>query len=445
MTQREIYNTFHSVYANDYKTKFEQPDTIISIENKIAKVTELLNYENFKNWLSCHQGALLLPEGLQLDYIHDPDENTTPEKTYLTKDYVTLIAYVLFIRAMAPLYLDYYNYVKKVTAHYYYRLFMLFVRSPIYTNPEAEKLRTYIEVNLQTFAGESKNDNLVLTAGLSDDDVLDLLIAEVIFNKLLTIDFFRKSCNIMSFAYNTIRFKGSFKVADGVNIRGKSVKEVNGKEDISYFEDHRKTSSVSIGVIVEIQHALSNLEHLIQGLGIVNFDYAQYEVELQNISKMLNANIDKRQIDLLGWFLSRVINPRALHYVEFRKLVELMLFAKVVLLQDGHTYMGMLMSSSKSNETSYLNIMISNTVSKKMLKRLLPYYGFVMEEEGVSVVEKTISEMSRSLSNSLWVPIGSHDQLAKVGTTRGFLSVPGNLNEVVFNFVAYVNGAKLAV
>ena len=123
----------------------------------------------------------------------------------------------------------------------------------------------------------------------------------IIFNKLLTIDFFNKKCNIISFIFQTIKYKGSFITSDSVVIRSKTTVASgdNNKEDMSYFEDYRKTSNIPIGTVVEIQHSLSNIDFLINALGHSNFNHAAYERELQNVSILIENKIDKTQTYLL--------------------------------------------------------------------------------------------------------------------------------------------------
>ena len=196
-TQKEIYDVFFKVYANEYKRNYSDPNFVVKLEHNIAKVSQLLNYENFKLWIGRKESLMIIPETVKDSYTYDPDMNTTEEKTYVRHEYRDLIGLIVFIRALSPLYIDFYNYIKAVTNHYYYKIFMLFIRSDIYTCPEIEKLKRYIEVNQMTLIGSSKNEHLIITAGLSDDDILDSLVSEIIFNKLLTIDFFNKKCNII--------------------------------------------------------------------------------------------------------------------------------------------------------------------------------------------------------------------------------------------------------
>ena len=316
---------------------------------------------------------------------------------------------------------------------------MLFIKSDIYHSKEIEKLKRYIEVNQQTLIGNTKNEYLIISAGLSDDDILDSLVSEIIFNKLLTIDFFNKKCNIISFIFQTIKYKGNFASSDGVVIRSKNTVGDPNKDDISYFEDYRKTSSIPIGTVVEIQHALSNIESLINTLGYKNFDYALYEQELKNVPILMQQKTDNIQIYLLGWFLSRVINPRALYYIEYKKLVELLIFAKVVLLQNNQPFIALLLSSYKTTKGSYVNIIIRNNLNKALIKRLNAHYKFVMEDDKQSIIEKTITEISREIVYSLWIPVGVPKEHRAFLNNEGYLVIPNAINDTVCQFVEFIN------
>lgn len=437
--QREIYDIFYKVYSRHSSgISYKDANNIIKLENNIAKVSELLNYQNFKMWLRHKESYMIIPDNIKGDFIYDPDMNTTEEKTYIRGEYRDLIGLIIFIRAISPLYIDFYNYIKNITTHYYYKLFMLFVRSDIYVCPEIVKLKSYIEANQLTLIGNTKNEHLIINAGLSDDDVLDSLVSEIIFNKLLTIDFFNKKCNIISFIFQTIKYKGSFITSGSVAIRSKITSGDPSKEEMSYFEDYRKTSNVPVGTVVEIQHALSNIEFLVNALGHTNFSYQQYQDELNNIHALMEVKLDKIQIYLLGWFISKIINPRALYYIEYRKLLELMIFAKVVLLNNNQEFIATLLSSRKSKDDAFVNVVIRSGVNKTLVRKLTEFYKYTIEEDKQSVIEKTVAEISKEIANSVWVPVDKTNTSSTFINKDGYLTVPNNINEVICDYIEFI-------
>lgn len=438
--QYQIYNILYGIYIKENKSPESSIEHVQYLEERIAQMVELVDYEGFKLYIFTNCDGIFIPENIQDVFIQDENMNTAEDKTYVKGEYIGLIALLMFIRGLSPMYVNYHAYVKKITSQHAYKLLNLFIRSTLIYTSDYIKLKTYVEETLSANDTDRYEKALVMNSGLSIDDIVDINVGEVIFNKLINIDFYVKKSNIVSFVFQTIKYKGNFTASEGAEIRNKD-KSPNdpNKEDISYFEDYRKTSDIAIGTVVEIQHSLSDERALVSSLGLEDFDYDWYYRELALTKYLMDKRPDKVQVYLLGWFLSKIVNPRALYYIENKKLVELMLFAKVVLLSKGHNLIGMLMSSYKTTENNFINVTIKNTINKTLTARLSEFYGFVMGEEEQSVIERTISEISKEISNSVWKPIGTEDQLAMVANADGYLNIPSNLNEVVTDFVEFIN------
>lgn len=435
--QQEIYSIFHDTFIKEHTQSYGDRKTTKELEQKIKRLCEVMDYTRWKQWFRQFQHQLLIPESVSDTFTYDPDMGTTKEKTYILSEYVDLVALIVFIRMLTPVYVEFFNYSKQISTHPYYLLFRLFVDSEVNSCDEVEKLRTYIEANQQTLVGTSKNEHLIISAGLSDDDMLDYLVAEVIFNKLLTIDFFNKKCNIVSFIFQTIKYKGNFVTSESASIRTISNRGDTGREDHSYFEDYRKTTSVAVGTVVEIQESLNNPVYLAADLGYPDFNFDEYAKELANVNQLLKQPPENVQIYLLGWFLNRAVNPRALFYIEKRKIAELCIFAKVALMNTHHHFIGALLCSVKQPDTKFLNVLIRNSLNKQLLKKLKRHYSFAMEDDKTSTVEKTITEVGREITNNIWVPVGNPEQYKGIVTPEGYLEIPSNINDVVCRYVDF--------
>ena len=443
--QEELYNVIQEVYLFNQTNNYSTLESVKYLEGRIDVAAQLLNLDLWRQWFRENCKGIHIPEKTQDVFVYDPDMGITKEKTYVTEEYVDLTGFILFIRALSPLYIDYLTYSKRASKHPYYLLFRLFVCSCIdREDNELGKLRSYIDANYATLIGGAKNEHLVITAGLSDDDIIDYLIAEVIFNKLLTIDFFNVKCNAVSYIFQTIRYKGNFRTTESNKLRATSSRNVGDREDYSYFEDYRKTTSVPIGTVVELQHALSDTVKLAENLGYLDFDFKLYERELRNIKKLTEYPVENVQIYLLGWFLHKVINPRALFHLESRKIAELLLFAKVALVKTKQSFIGIFLASVRGSSDQFVDIMLRNTLNRKLLDDLQGHFKFVMEGERGSVIEKTISETSKSISNSVWMPVGTLGNTKGLVTEEGYLVIPTNVNDIVTSYVAYVLGNKEA-
>lgn len=436
-TQAEVYSIFHDTFIKEHSQSYGEYRVVKEMEQKVKRLVELMDYERWKIWFRQFKPLLPIPETVKDTFKYDPDTGTTSEKTYITDEYIDLTGLIVFIRMLSPIYIEYFNYCKQVSSHPFYLLFRLFVDSDIQECAEIEKLRRYIEANQQTLIGTSKNEHLIIGAGLSDDDALDYLVAEVIFNKLLTIDFFNKKCNIVSFIFQTIKYKGNFVSSESSSIRTISNRGDTGREDHSYFEDYRKTSTVAVGTFVEIQESLNDPVYLANDLGYPDFDFDAYNKELSTVNHLLKQPPENLQIYLLGWFLSRAVNPRALFYIEKRKIAELRVFAKVALMNTKHSFIGALLCSLKQPDTKYINILIRNSLNKQLMKHLRRHYRFAMEDNKISVIEKAITEVGREITNNIWLPVGDPEQYKGITTLEGFLEIPSNINDVVCGYVDF--------
>ena len=182
-----------------------------------------------------------------------------------------------------------------------------------------------------------------------------------------------------------------------------------------------------IGTVVEIQMALNDPVLLARDLGYHDFDFDLYYRDLENIGPLLKGQIDTIQIYILGWFLGRTINPRALFYLERRKIAELLIFAKTALIHSNHALIGLLLGSVRSPETKYINVVMRNTLKPQLVQNLRRHFRFAMQETRAdkkdSVIERTISEICKEIINSIWMPVGETGRFGSLITHEGYLEI----------------------
>jgi hypothetical protein len=99
----------------------------------------------------------------------------------------------------------------------------------------------------------------------------------------------------------------------------------------------------------------------------------------------------------------------------------------------------MLLSSYKTKEGNYVNIIVRNTLNKGLVKKLNDHYSVVMEEEKQSPIEKTVTEISREIVNNIWVPVGTPDQLKGIVNKEKCLDIPSNLNDLLCSYIDHLN------
>jgi hypothetical protein len=407
------------------------------LNQDIQVAVDIIDYTRFKNYIRSVSELIQIPKDINDTFTYDPNMNTTREKTYIKQEYIDIIAMVLFIRTLLPIYINYYNYIKQTTPFYHYRLYLIFTNIEILANsPEIDKLRTYIDYNKANIIDKNKTNISIVNNGFSDDDIIDTLVAEVIFSKLISIDFFNDNSNFIAFIYQTIRYKGKFSTTTEETIKNKTTMTDPNKDDMSYFEDYRKATNITLGIVTEIQYALSDTSSIIKTLGISNFDEEMYRKELSNIGVFETNRLDKVQIVLLGWFLNKYINPRALYYIDYRKLIEINLLAKTILMRNGHGFIASLLGSYPDYNCNYMNVLVRHGMSKDYINRLKAKYPFTDLEAKDNIIKTTIEEVVDQITNNSWVLTGEYDP-SYIGRDNRYLNVPDDINDIICNFIEF--------
>lgn len=436
----EIFKEFVDVYKfyENNIIDINSKTFIEKIENKLAKICRIIDFDNFKIMLNWEENRIYIPENTLTEFVYDPDLTVTREKTYLKSEYLGLIALSLMFRLLLPVYIQYYNYIKHITNFYFYKIFILFIKTNLYVSEELNKLREYIENIQESLEETSKKDYLVIDSGFSMDDITDNIIAEVIFTKLINIDYFNKKINIVSYVFQTIKFKLRFTGSERGVLRSKLAKNEVEKDDFSYFEDYRKTSDISIGTVAELQYAYENLFSILNILKIEDFDFEEYNKELQKLSIFLTKKIHKIQIIMLGIFLNKYLNPRSLFYIENKKFYELLLLTRLILKKKNFKIIPVLFSSYEG--TNFNIVQVSSFIKpnlKQIYSSLKSNYTFATSEEKHETIEKTIVEIFNNIYNTTWIPVCSKKELDEIGSKENILTIPSNFNDELIDYIKF--------
>jgi hypothetical protein len=84
-------------------------------------------------------------------------------------------------------------------------------------------------------------------------------------------------------------------------------------------------------------------------------------------------------------------------------------------------------------------------LNKALIKRLNAHYKFVMEDDKQSIIEKTITEISREIVYSLWIPVGVPKEHKAFMNNEGYLVIPNAINDTVCEFVEFINSPTAKV
>jgi hypothetical protein len=433
----EIYKEIAQVSESTYSAMSR--DYYVLLENAIDEVVTILNLDRINAYLERYPNLITYPEDISETFIPDPDLSITEDKTYLKKDYRELVGLLILLRCCVPVFIYYYTNIKPTTKQspstrqFIFATFSLFTKSSLFESNVYLKLVTYVKAIQDTFSAgsDSKFDQYVINEGLSRDDVITSIVAEILLSKLLFIDVTDPKNKIISFIYQTINVKTKSMSSRGSMIKGK--KETSSKtiEDKSYFEDYRKSSDISIGTVAELQYACGQLDRIIATIGAeFYFDLKAYEEQMTYSRELIHAPVFKTQIHLLGWLLSKYIDPRALFYIDKNRLIELLTLSHVITWNMGHKFVSLLLVSSISEEESNLFMSTRKTISKAIKDKLCVKYKFLIDEQGdIGPIEKTIETICDDITSQEWVPYTNIEKVYEYNKTRKLttLNMPTHL------------------
>lgn len=434
----DVQDKFYEIlleFKNQIK-HFGDRNYVSQMQAIIAKVTNLLGYQNFVDWYAANSNCLI-PDTVKPTYTIDQDLNTTREKTYILDEYVRLLGLVEFVRLLTPFLAEYLAYYKQAGTNYYYRIFMLFIKSDIYESEEVDKLRDYLGANQASNA--TSDSELIFDMGLSTDDFLDDIISEIIIGKLMSIDFIGKEkFNAITYVFRTLRNKGQRYGAN--SIRSTSARRNSRDEDYSYFEEQRKTSDITHQNIVELQYALSDHSGIIASIGMDRINESFYRRELKLAMEFANRGdltlyITKQHMILLGWCLTKYINPRALYYVGHTTIIELLVLFKVIAVTKGYPYIGLFLNAYIDIESDYVLPSTNASIDRESSIELAKHYTYISEGDRSSIIDKTITELSKKINGDLYIPLNTDDRLSQYINEEGILMPVGDLNQRLMMFV----------
>jgi hypothetical protein len=437
----EVLSEFY-VFKNK-NVNYNAAATVDYLESVINRIVEIVPVEEVKPWLVWKQSDVMLPSNLEDEFTYDPDMNVTEEKTYIKSQYLALVSVLQVLKICLPVFGEYNSYMKEVSSQSLHKTFLLLVNTRIYNTEEMTKLRVYTDEIQNTVKSQesSKVEQFIINKGLCSDDITDNILAEIFLNKLMNADLYNPKSNIISVIFQTIKSKSNPTTSESDIIRMRAEVGSNG-EDISFFEDYRKTTDIPLGTVVEIQYAMGEVGKIVKCLGVEEyFSEEFYARELVHSKDMLDYSLDDTQIYLLGWFLSKYDDPRSLFYIEAMKVVELLTLARVVLWNRGHHFISLLMTSCKGNgEASTMNISSKTTLSPEMQDALSKKYSFFYSKEARdNEIEEAILAILDRIQNCTWFTnadindVLAYNKDSRKGNRK--LSIPSNLADVLAAYI----------
>jgi len=378
--------------------------------------------------------VVVLPANVHEHVVYDQDGERTEDKTYLARDYKNLVYLITYLRLATPIIAELNHIYKNKVGLINLKIWYLMYRTPIVENEIIDKLVTYIRSNIFNKNDKSvlQTDGIVLDLALSDDTLETLIVSHVMLWKPFPTDYTSAHSNIVSTIYNIIKYLNNSIQEKPGELNSKTHVGDPKKEDMSYFEDYRKTTDVPLGVSVEIEFFLKDHRSLVDNLCLgMYYNEHRFHETRRALAEHLSKHPNPIQFKLLGWFLNRYINHRAVRHLSKSTIITNMALMSSLMWEAGEHFISLLMTSNSVREDHPSTMFTKTTLSSKNREDLATKFSYYSKND---ILESSICSLAKEITHYKWKPIMPEQMIDGYGG-RKQVSIPTDLTTVLTNFL----------
>lgn len=329
---------------------FEETRSSKDLEDHLSNMVTLLvkhhPLEVLEKWISAHPYFTVPPEVMS-EFIQDPEQKNTREKTYLRHEYIQLTAFALFSRVLLPIFGEFIVSTRKSVgvSKKEFGAVSLLKQSGILESPAVTKLMSHIG----QFSKERTKSIERVMAGDSSLDSDFYLLALVTVRKLCTADLrgTEPKSSLVSCVYNFVLQKVVNPTKTEMPYQekifnGNDSEAGNAKR--SRLEAYRKRMEFSLGETSTLELGHENVygtaRRLAPGISLDSVDSSI--LTAQNIEA---ESIGDAQVLIAAWMMKTVHAPQGNYYISPSHIKNTLGVAEAVLWHWGFHYLAILVSS----------------------------------------------------------------------------------------------------
>lgn len=378
--------------------------------------------------------TIVMPSNVYEQVEYDIDGERTEAKTYLAYDYKNLVNLITYVRLAAPFISELNHVYRDRVRLLNLKIWQLMSFTPVVENEVINKLLTYIRSITSNKNDKTmiQIDGMVMDIGLSYEDIEQMIVAHVFLGKPFTMDFTSAHSNIISTIFNYIKYLNNSSQEKPGEIMSKTHAGDPNKEDMSYFEDYRKTTDIPLGGSVEIEFFLKDHYRLIDNLNMwMYYDEELFKTTRRYLAEHFSKHPNPIQFRLLGWFLNRYINHRAVWYLSKGTVISNMALMSSLMWNAGEHFISLLMSSNSIKEDHPSTAFVRTTLSTRDRELLAEKFSFYKKND---ILEGGICQLAREITHYQWKPIMPNYLVDGYGS-RKEVTIPNELTSSIVNFL----------
>jgi hypothetical protein len=392
----------------------------------VIELVKLHDFESVYEWV-IYKSTIRIPDNFETEYKYSYDKQGSREQTYIRSDYTKLIAMIVVLKSIVPIWGQYMNSeqtpVKSIFKEFY--AFQLLHGSSIYNSEPMEKLAIYVKAALAA----NKENTSAIISGISTEDYHYWVLATVVINRLCDGDIrgLDPKNNIITYIYKFIYQKNqSFESNNSKSIKEKTKTDYDGEQGDknSSIERYKLKHDISIGEIVELTYSVRDLHSIAFALAPHTMTEELFSSCLMSSQKLLQKELHIPQLNILRWVFRSVISSKGIMYLDKHTIVGCLGVLEAVLYSLGYEFLALVSTAYIENEQN--EIFLSSTDSRARIPKdilasldvLFPYQqisggfktGIKYTNPAVAAIDMTVDRLSKHS----WIATASEDKIEKI-------------------------------
>jgi hypothetical protein len=457
-SQDKIFAIYENI-INIFDTVPDLEETKQKLIKEVKELYKYFQYDDVANWMKYNSRDIVLPSTKHIRTVYNEadDRNHTKDKTYILSDYVDLIAMIVQLRPMIPIWGEYIkNYAGAIgTTFKEFSAYELLIGSGVLESRAMEKLETYVRV-----VTPKEGNNEAIVEFISSEDYPVWNLALLLVRKVCLFDV-RGLVDDSPILIRHISTHIREKIRHSSNsfsgqIRSKTdPNDTNQSEEnqTSKFETIKTKEITSAGDRVFIERMVSNPVKLALQLDPeCPKELPQFFLNCLKDTSIPLSQLSEVQNILTKQICAPIIPHRGLDYLDSEKL-NCVAAAQAVMWNNGfHLIAGILSANGVSDtKPDSINTSIESRtkVRPELRDRLLELFPFTRKSKSgkeSDVVMDNVDYIVKELSNEMWILRLPAEMISIINTAqpnRVKLMIPPNIKNMVIELAIYLASRKI--
>lgn len=367
---REIHDIFDVTYA--------APKLQEQLFKPIARLMDLHRLDDVKFWTD-FTPMVFIPSDLAEVYRDSSENKITPERTYLREDYQWLVALILVLRSMIPIWGAFIERTEKEIG-VNFKEFMAF-KLLVYSDNVMEsipmlKLRAFTAQNIWP----EKEKSSAIWGHVSSEDFPDWILSLVVVRRLSTVDM-RGEVNDNHPVKKMFSFVRHRAGTHETSFEGKISQKVfegakqDGENNLSVFEGYKNKQELSQGEIAPFRFYMQDVLRVARHI-CPDLEEQTLDMSLTSVHNIRHFKLHRPQLRLVQMVLNHnnTMSARGIEHLPVNLMKRAVAVAQAALWHRNHKMLAALVSAiADSNYTADT----LEPLSKQTLEELVLLYPYV--------------------------------------------------------------------